>query len=137
MWSKFKLILDLFRKGNEVANKGLYKDGANATFILASFLTAAVKLTEAFGYLVEVDSETVTAIAGGIAAIVLFVINNITSRKAGILPAIKHDIVSEQPLPVPFPTLPSIPQSSIEEARQALDKDRGRITDNSYGGGGN
>lgn len=102
MFKKLKLILDLFRKGNSVSNAEVWKSGGNAAFYVAALLTAAVKLAEGFGYAVELDGESVTAIAGGVVAVVMFVINNITSKKVGILPA------ADKPADVIHEGIPSV-----------------------------
>lgn len=80
-------ILNLFRKGDAVANPEVWKDASNATTLLVPLLMAIVKVAGDFGYGLQLTTEEATSIAAGAVACVQFVIHNISSNKAGILPA--------------------------------------------------
>lgn len=80
-------LLNLFRKGDSVANPEAWKDTGNAVMLLVPFITAAVKLAGDFGYGLTLTVDQATAIAGGVVAVVQFVVHNVSSDKAGILPA--------------------------------------------------
>lgn len=80
---KIKALLDLFRKGNEVANPGAWK---NST-IVANLLLAVIGVGAAFGFKVDLTPDNATAIAGGVVAVVTLangVLAAITSKRAGL-----------------------------------------------------
>jgi hypothetical protein len=80
-------LLNLFRKGDAVANPEAWKDGGNAVMLLVPLFMAIVKIAGDFGYGLQLTTEEATSIAGGVVAAVQFVVHNISSDKAGILPA--------------------------------------------------
>lgn len=80
-------LFNLFRKGDAVANKEAWKDGGNAVMLLVPLLMALVKIAGDFGYGITLTTEEATAIAGGVVGAVQFVVHNISSTQAGILPA--------------------------------------------------
>ena len=79
-------IWNLFRKGEAVSSPEAWKDGGNAANLLVPLFVAIVKLAGDFGYGFELSTESAVAIAGGIVAAVQFVVLNVSSKKAGILP---------------------------------------------------
>lgn len=88
-------IFALFRKGTEVANKEAWKDGGNAATLLVPVFVLLAKIAGDFGYSVQLSTEDAAAIAAGIVAVVQFVVHNITSKHAGILPAKPADSTSD------------------------------------------
>jgi hypothetical protein len=133
MFNKITDVIGLFRVGTEIANKGAWKQGGNAAALLAAVLMGAVKLLGDFNVIdIKLDTETATSIAGGIAAIVLFVVNNITSKSAGLLRAKAGDTVgttdtSEQPVVSTTETVSvqpepakANPEDFLAEARAAM-----------------
>lgn len=88
-------LLALFRKGNELANKEAWKDGGNAATLLAPLLVLVVKLLGDFNVVsFQLSEQDAALIALGIVTVVQFVIHNITSKHAGILPAKQPDSAS-------------------------------------------
>lgn len=87
MLDKIKDGFNVFHYGQQVANPAIWKAGGNAIAVVAPLITYSVKLAGDFGYGIQMSNEEAAAIAGGIVAIVSFLLNNITSRKAGLLPA--------------------------------------------------
>lgn len=79
---------NLFAKGQSVANPEAWKDGGNASMLLIPMFMAMIKLAGDFGYGFTLSTTDASAIAGGIVAGVQFVIHNISSAKAGIVPTI-------------------------------------------------
>lgn len=80
---KLRAILDLFRKGNEVANPGAWK---NPT-ILANLFLAIVSVVAVFGFKVELTADNATNIAAGViaaAGLLNGVLATITSKRAGL-----------------------------------------------------
>jgi hypothetical protein len=79
-------LFNLFRKGSELSNSEVWKDRGNATTLLVPFIMLLVKVAGDYGYGVQLSTEEATSIAFGIVALVQFVIHNVTSKRAGILP---------------------------------------------------
>lgn len=82
-------VMDLFRKGEAVANKEAWKTGQITVTAVAGLIMALIQVGKAFGYSlpVDVDSDTITAFAGGTLGFINIVLTFITSEKVGILPA--------------------------------------------------
>lgn len=80
-------IFNLFRKGSAVANPEAWKDAGNMVMLVTPILLLVVKIAGDFGYGLELSTDEATKIAGGIVVFVQFIIHNISSDKAGILPA--------------------------------------------------
>lgn len=102
MLDKIKDAYNVFRYGQQVANPALWKAGGNAVAVVTPLITYLVKLAGDFGYGIQMSGEEATAIAAGIVAVTTFLLNNITSRKAGLLPAKQSDfpeIHSEEAVP--------------------------------------
>lgn len=79
-------LFNLFRKGDAVSNKEAWKDGGNAVMLLVPLFMAVVKIAGDFGYGFTLTVEEATAIAGGVVAAVQFVVHNVSSDQAGLLP---------------------------------------------------
>lgn len=153
MFAKITDTIDLFRVGSEIANKGAWKQGGQASALLAALLVGVVKVLGDFNVIdIKLDTETATSIAGGIASVVLFVLNNITSKSCGLLPAKQAAVVTAEPATIEQPMeqssvpddaivtvvqadksihvpsgLPLVSQVYIEEARAAAIKDRANL----------
>ena len=86
---KLSAIWKLFHQGEALANSGIWKQRAIATNLLVGFFGAALVAGKAFGYDPHLDTDTVQALAGGVAAIG-FIANSFvhvaTSDKAGLPP---------------------------------------------------
>lgn len=87
MFGKFGALINLFRKGDEIANAQAWKQGGITTAAIAAFLLAADSTLRAFGYDLPITADQAKDIGGGILAIVGVVLPAITSTRAGILPA--------------------------------------------------
>lgn len=87
--NKLSAIWNLFRKGEAVANPAIYKDAQNAGLIIGGLIMAMLNLAAAFGHPLpgNFSVDSANAVGLGIATIVGFVFNNITSKHAGVLPA--------------------------------------------------
>lgn len=79
--------LNVFRKGQTLANPEGWKYLGATTSAVAGLVTSGLAVSAAFGYPIAVDDELVQALAGGIAA-VLFIVNSglhiATSDKVGL-----------------------------------------------------
>ena len=79
-----------FNQGKRLADSSTWKNRAAATSALALTIGAILAIAKGFGYDIPVDSDTVQAIAGGIAASVIAfngIVQIITSKSVG-LPAV-------------------------------------------------
>ena len=87
--TKLVAVLDLFRKGESVANKEAWKTGQITATALAGVVMAAANVAAAYGHPMPagLDADSVTTIAGGVIGIVNLVLTYVTSEKVGLLPA--------------------------------------------------
>lgn len=80
-------ILDLFRKGYEVANPAGVKAGQVYSNSLVTMAMAFLSLFAAFGYDFKISQETVISIISGFSALMMIVnsiLTVISSKRAGI-----------------------------------------------------
>ncbi|MFZ6731989.1 hypothetical protein ACO0LG_08730 [Undibacterium sp. Ji42W] len=87
MFEKINSVINLFRKGNEVANVELWKTGGISVAALAAAIGALIQFGDAFGVHVSISAEQANGLAIGIVTLVGVVLPVITSKRAGVLPA--------------------------------------------------
>ncbi len=106
MFTKIRLLLELFSKGKQVRDKSFWLQAQSVVIpILVSILMAGVELAKAFGYNIPLDSETCYMLAG----VFYFVVNT------AILFATNHRLgFGKHP--------DDMPQGASGEAKQALPK---------------
>ena len=80
-------LFSLFRKGEELTNSEVWKDRGNLVTVLVPFIMTLVKVAGDYGYGIALTTEDATNITLGTVALVQFVIHNVTSKRAGLLPA--------------------------------------------------
>lgn len=107
MFEKIGSLINLFRKGNEVANVELWKTGGISVAALAAALLALVSTGGAFGLHLQITADQANGIATGIIAIVGVVLPLITSKRAGILPAKESNLapIEDHSLSVAVPAV--------------------------------
>jgi len=91
MFDKIKAFVNLFRKGSEVANVEAWKTGQITGTIFGGLILALVNLAQIYGWALPIDVDSANAIGGGIVAVVNILLTAATSKRAGILPAIKTE----------------------------------------------
>lgn len=133
--TKMKALWELFQEGKAVADPAKWKTHQITATMLGAFIIAIVQLAKAFGYEVPVDSDSATAIAGGLVAAVNVVLTITTSKSVGVkarsvptneqaLPSVQQDAPTEpaqssvQPVVVANVEQPSIDAATVERARQ-------------------
>ena len=82
-----KDIYDAFQIGKSLANSAAWKNRAVAGNALATLATLSMGIASVFGYQIDVDSDSVQAIAGGIASVIFLLnagVHIITSDKIGL-----------------------------------------------------
>ncbi len=84
---KLWAILDLFRKGNAVAEPGLIKNGGMGLItVLTTLLLSFSGVANAFDWSFRISQEEAATIAAGIATVLHIVFTVITSDKVGLPP---------------------------------------------------
>jgi hypothetical protein len=101
-----KDIFEAFQVGKSLANSALWKNRSLAANTLTTFAALGVSISAAFGYKLEVDHDTLQAIAGGIAALICLLnsgVTIVTSDKVGVLKG-KTPTPDIPPMETPTPT---------------------------------
>lgn len=88
---KLWAILDLFRKGNAVADPAIWKNSGNIAAALVALLLAVDRVAAAYGLPIGITESDAVAIAGGIAAAGHIVLSIVTSDKIGLPANPAHD----------------------------------------------
>lgn len=87
MIEEFRAFFVAFQEGKELANAKIWKDRQHLGNALLGFLGAVVVILGGFGYKLELDTDTLQNLSGGIVALV-GIVNQIltitTSSKVGI-----------------------------------------------------
>jgi hypothetical protein len=81
---KLAAIFGVLRKGASVANPAAWKRGQVTATALGGFFIALVQLLKQFGYDLPLDTDTATAVAGGIVAAVNWALTIATSKTIGV-----------------------------------------------------
>lgn len=87
MINEFKAFFTAFQQGKQLARSATWKNRAIATNALVAFLGAVALIAKGFGYDLQLDQDTLAALAGGVAAAVpVFnaVVHVVTSAKVGL-----------------------------------------------------
>lgn len=87
MLEKINAVINLFRKGSEISNVELWKNGSISVAALAAALGALAQFGDAFGIHLAITSEQLNGLAIGVISLVGVVLPVITSKRAGLLPA--------------------------------------------------
>ncbi|MFZ6743493.1 hypothetical protein ACO0LC_09735 [Undibacterium sp. JH2W] len=117
MFEKVNAIVNLFRKGSEVSNVELWKNGGISVAALAAALGALAQFGDAVGIHLAITSEQLNGLAIGVVSLVGVVLPVITSKRAGLLPA-----KAGQPAPIEdhsfIGSVPAIPATMATGALQ-------------------
>lgn len=81
---KIGALLDLFRKGNSVADPALWKNRQITATVLGAFLMALFHVAESFGLKLPITSADTDALAGGVLVVVNLVLTVTTTDKIGL-----------------------------------------------------
>lgn len=84
---KLSAIIDLFRKGSEVANAEAWKKGQITANTVIALLAAIAATARAFGYPIPVDNDGIAAIGGGLFALSNVIFTVVSSSRVGLLAA--------------------------------------------------
>ena len=85
--NKIIAIVDLFRKGSQVANPTAWKDNTNIGLLLGALIMAVLSALKVFFDIdLHMELETANSIGAGVGCLVAFIVNNISSRQTGLLP---------------------------------------------------
>jgi hypothetical protein len=139
---KLLALLAVFRKGSAVADPKLWKQGQITTTLLGGFLIAVVQLMKAFGYDLPVDSDTASAIAGGIIAGANVLLTLATSKTVGLPGLVPEGQPTASPVqrpqegPAEAPASPQVPRVDDATRRRAEEWQRRQEADYASAGGG-
>lgn len=119
---KLSAIIDLFRKGSEVANAEAWKKGQITANTVIALLAAIAATARAFGYPIPVDNDGIAAIGGGLFALSNVIFTVVSSSRVGLLPAkpVQPDSQSD-----PSGSQPAGPTNWVDVAERDYPKDRG------------
>jgi hypothetical protein len=81
---KLLSLLDLFRKGNSVADPVLWKVGGISAMVLVPLVLALDRVATAFGFPLGISTEAASDIAAGLVALVGVVSHIVSSDKIGL-----------------------------------------------------
>lgn len=84
--NKLAAFLLVLRRGSVVADPARLKNQGALTAAIAAFIMALVQLAKAYGYELPIDDGKASALAGGIAVLVLMYVNYASSDKVGLPP---------------------------------------------------
>ena len=93
-------IFDVFRKGKSLANAAAWKNRAVASDLVAGLLASGLAVSAAFGYRLDLDADTLQALAGGVAAVGYLLsagVHIATSEKVGLPAKPESDAGGRQP----------------------------------------
>lgn len=87
--NKLLSLVNLFRKGEAVANKEAWKKGQIGVTAVAGAIVAAVQVAKAFGYSLPegITEDTINYVSAGIIGVVNIALTYATSEKVGLLPS--------------------------------------------------
>lgn len=80
-------ILNALKKGESVANPEAWKTQQNITASLVAVFSAGLAIAKVFGYDIQIDSETMVALCGGMGAaygIYNLIVTTISTKKIGM-----------------------------------------------------
>lgn len=81
--TKLKLFWNLFKEGQSVSDPVKWKTHQVSVNQVAGIIATGIAISASFGYKLDVDSDTVLAVAGGIFALTNWVFTIITTDKIG------------------------------------------------------
>lgn len=97
MFGKIGAFWNVFRQGQVVSSPAAWKKGQVTVTMVGGLIIAVVQLAKVFGYEVYVDEDTVSAVSGGVIAIVNWLLTYATTDKIGL---------PSKPAPEPMPEAP-------------------------------
>jgi hypothetical protein len=115
--TKMKALWELFQQGKAVADPAKWKAHQITATMLGGFIIAIVQLAKAFGHEIPVDSDSATAIAGGVVAVTNIIFTITTSKHVG-LPAPQQAVPSVQQNTATEPTQSSVQPSPVAPVEQ-------------------
>ena len=83
---KLFVWLDVFRKGETIANPAIWQDSHAAAEKFGLFLLACMGAAKSYGYSLPFSEQDIYMLAGGVAVVVRYIMGIITNTNAGFLP---------------------------------------------------
>ena len=119
--TKLASVIDLFRKGQVVANPEKWKNRQVTATVLGAVIVAGANTATAFGYPIPVDIDTANTIAVGLISVFNAVMTYVTTDKIG-LPE-KVDRTDEEETIIPdYPSTEQHPKLKIDDILEYCSK---------------
>lgn len=119
--NKVASVIDLFRKGQSVANPEKWKNRQVTTTVLATVIIAGANTATAFGYPVPVDMDTANTLAVGLISIFNAVMTYVTTDKIGLPEKIDRTDEEETILP-DYPSTEQHPKLKVDDILEYCSK---------------
>lgn len=119
--NKVASVIDLFRKGQSVANPEKWKNRQVTTTVLATAIIAGANTATAFGYPVPVDMDTANTLAVGLISIFNAVMTYVTTDKIGLPEKIDRTDEEETILP-DYPSTEQHPKLKVDDILEYCSK---------------
>lgn len=119
--NKVASVIDLFRKGQSVANPEKWKNRQVTTTVLATVIVAGANTATAFGYPVPVDMDTANTLAVGLISIFNAVMTYVTTDKIGLPEKIDRTDEEETILP-DYPSTEQHPKLKVDDILEYCSK---------------
>lgn len=119
--NKVASVIDLFRKGQSVANPEKWKNRQVTATVLATVIVAGANTATAFGYPVPVDMDTANTLAVGLISIFNAVMTYVTTDKIGLPEKIDRTDEEETILP-DYPSTEQHPKLKVDDILEYCSK---------------
>ena len=119
--TKLASIIDLFRKGQVVANPERWKNRQVTATVLGAVIVAGANTATAFGYPIPVDIDTANTIAVGLISVLNAVMTYVTTDKIGLPEKIDRTDEEETILP-DYPVVEQHPKLKVDDILEYCSK---------------
>ena len=137
MLGKLGLFWKALQLGNELRDAEKWKCGYIDVTKIVLALTILLGIAKSFGMTLEIDSETILQIATGLYALVSWLITLATSKRIGIpsggVPEQATESIQPPDEPKEGKAVQLVSKATLQQATEALTRDRGRVSNESAG----
>lgn len=119
--NKVAAVIDLFRKGQSVADPGKWKNRQVQATVLAGVIVAGANVATVFGVPIPVDVDTANTIAVGLIAVFNTILTYVTTDKIG-LPEKVDRLDEDETILSDFPKLEVAPKLKTEDILEYCSK---------------
>ena len=119
--TKITSVIDLFRKGQVVADPEKWKNRQVTATVLGAVIVAGANTATAFGYPIPVDIDTANTIAVGLISVLNAVMTYVTTDKIGLPEKIDRTDEEETILP-DYPVVEKHPKLKVDDILEYCSK---------------